>query len=366
MANELEVRRDTMTALESYRESFGAAAVDTTAWRAYCGRIAELVATTPAFRDADTASKLQICRRIAATNLWPGLGTDGEAYVVKYGSGAAYVVGPRGWVSLLYRAGAKRVTVACVHDGDTFDPGSLIPPTPPRLVPSADPKRSGKPFTHAVAFVEWADGTTDFAAVDRSEIDRVMKSSPAGDRGPWGKWPEKMAQKVALRVLARNVSRRIEMPDDARAALVHAVETDGDEVALVPDDDPTPDGGVTEDTRPPIPQDVPKRTRKTREKPGAAPGASADSSPQQTPPPVEPSVDGETRSPAPAPEESLEVRTAKSIADTVGKMGAEARTEWVNEFDYFPDADEILAAFARIGIDEVKKAARAFVDARKK
>jgi phage RecT family recombinase len=314
MANELDVRRVTMDALESYRASFGVAAQDTTEWDAFRWRIAELVATTPAFRDADTASKLQICRRIAATNLWPGLGTDGEAYVVKYGQGAAYVIGPRGWVSLLYRAGAKRVTVACVHKGDTFEPGSIIPPVAPKLIPSGDPGRSAQAFTHAIAFVEWSDGSTDFEVVDSAEIDRVKKSSPAGDKGPWGKWPEKMAHKVALRVLARNVSRRVEMPVNAKDAIAHAVEADRDAAELTPDDDPS---GVSAQAETPTVPDIPAKTTKTRkprtEKPVAAPEPTPDATGEQS------------------PDATLDDLVAKALASR--GSDAEAKREWETVYE---------------------------------
>ena len=380
MSNEnkqLPAAHRAVAALEVYRDSFGELAKDETRWATYAGRIAELIETVPAFSGADTASKLIICRQIAATNLWPGAGSDGEAYVVKYGSGAAYMVGPRGWITLLYRAGAAKVAAACVHDGDSFDPGSLIPPTPPRLVASGDPDRTSRPITHAVAYVKWADGTEDFFIADRAYLDRVKKVSPAGDKGPWGKWPDQMSQAKALRLLARNVSRRSEIPEDMRGQIAKAVETDADNAAEVLSVTPNAPAQISGPTEPPEAKGPRKRASKV--KPGEATlggdAGQGQTAPQQapsvTPAPREGSADrsesGGAASPGPTPPaaESVEARTARAMAKEIAALGTDARSAFIGEHGDCPDEPELLAWFIRIGFDAAKKAARAFVDARK-
>ncbi len=309
------------SAIQVYQESFGVQVADqaqTARFKSFCGKIAELVETNQAFSDADTASRLQIARRVWDTDLWPGM-TDGEAYIVSYGKKAQYMVGPRGWITMLYRAGAKSVLAECVHEGDTFDPGSLIPRTPPKLVPSRDQGRSATKFTHAIAYVEWADGTWDAAIADGAYLERVKKASPAGSNGPWGKWPERMAQAKALRLLARDVSRRTNVPESMRKAMVAAVEhdaADAEDAEVV---------GLTVNDEPPKPTEPPPVTTKAR-------GSRARKAVEKAPADAQDAPGAPDSTPAP----SEQPVTLEALVDAALKSRESenvAKAEWESAYD---------------------------------
>ena len=365
---------------DGQRESFGLVAQDKSKWDAFVYRVAELAMTNAAFRGCDAASQVQIARRISETGLWP---IDGgrAAYIVTYGQKAQYGVGPGGWIELLYRAGATLVTYAIVHEGDEFDRGTILPRRAPTLTPSSDPRRSTKPYQFAVAYVEWPDHAPDWAIADIGYLERVEKSSPAGKNGPWGKWPEQMAAAKALKLLAREVCLRPTVHTDVRrevqaADALDAIDAAEAELESVRVGAPAQ---IEPPKTDPTPPRKPRGEHKRKDKPGEAThggdAAQGQTAPQQapsvTPAPAEGSADrsesGGAASPGPKapPTESVEVRAARAMAKEIAALGTDARSAFIGEHGDCPDEPELLAWFSRIGFDAARKAARAFVDARK-
>ncbi|MCH8073580.1 MAG: recombinase RecT [Proteobacteria bacterium] len=70
-----------------------------------------------------------------------------------------------------------------------------------------------------VAAYAWArlrSGRLLIEVLGRADLDDIKRSSPAGERGPWGSWESQMARKSAVR---RLLVRRQHLWDRYRASL---------------------------------------------------------------------------------------------------------------------------------------------------
>lgn len=250
-------------------------------------------------RDADPLSVIEAVREAASLGLEP-TGVLGEAWILPYGRTARLSVGYRGLLKLIRRSRAVAfVDAQLVYMADVFDVQFGTDPRivhKPLMFGERDPDtkeltadRGGYRGAYA-----WAEivGTTHpliewMPTVDIEEVRKASPSVKAGRESPWDNWWGEMARKSPLRRLSKRLpldpiaeralavdeetddiaanlvtSQTKSVSSPARAAAVAAIEarrpaavTDpaGDDSGPAegestdPDDDPTPDGGLSDD-----------------------------------------------------------------------------------------------------------------------
>jgi recombination protein RecT len=127
-------------------------------------------------------------------------GPRGLVYLVPYKRRggqyeASLIVGYKGFVELLYRAGAKAVQWFLVREGDTFRIGSDARIGKTYEWIQADPNSSAR-VTGAVAQVITPNGGVVWEYLSRADIEKRATSTPF-----WQKWWDEMALKTVLRRL---------------------------------------------------------------------------------------------------------------------------------------------------------------------
>ncbi len=131
----------------------------------------------------------------------------------------------RGMVYLALESGhVESIEAHAVHERDTF---SVELGTDPRIVhrPSLDNDRG--PVVAAYAVAKLKAGGTVREVLGAADLAHIRDSSPAGDRGPWGSWPDRMAMKSAMRRLLKRLPAA-EIGTLARAQAAVAEIDDGE------------------------------------------------------------------------------------------------------------------------------------------
>lgn len=109
----------------------------------------------------------------------------------------------RGMVCLALESGhVASVEAHAVHERDEF---RVELGTDPRIVhrPSFDADRGR--VVAAYAFAVLKAGGTVREVLGEADLAKIRDASPAGDRGPWGSWPDRMAMKSAVRRLLKRL-----------------------------------------------------------------------------------------------------------------------------------------------------------------
>lgn len=163
--------------------------------------VLEAVSKTPALIECTPVSIVQAALEAAALGLEP-TGILGGAYLVPYKNHgtkeAKLIVGYRGYIDLIHRAGAvKSIEARVVYEGDAFDVEFGTTKRirhVPYFVRGTD--QGDRRFVYWIAEV---DGETIFDVLPMTTIEKARKASRAGDDGPWTNWYDEMAKKTAIR-----------------------------------------------------------------------------------------------------------------------------------------------------------------------
>jgi recombination protein RecT len=145
----------------------------------------------------------------ARLGMWPG--PEGHMYLVPYGRTCTPIVGYKGLIALMKRAGGvTRVEARLIHDADEF---AMMLGTDPRIdhLPA---KGDRGPVIGAYAVAWFVDGSVQFEHMSADEIESIRARSKAANSGPWVTDTGEMYRKTVVRRLAKYVS--------ADSALGHA------------------------------------------------------------------------------------------------------------------------------------------------
>lgn len=168
---------------------------------------------TPALGKCDPRTFVGAVIQLSQLGLEPG-GTLGHAYLIPFenrGKGTTdvqLIIGYRGMIDLARRSGQiATIHAEIVREGDVFE---CELGDSPRLkhIPMWD---EDKPMTHAYCSVVFKDGSKQFGAMSRSQIEKVRKQSRASSAGPWMTHFEEMAKKTVIRRLFKYLPVSIEL-----------------------------------------------------------------------------------------------------------------------------------------------------------
>lgn len=131
----------------------------------------------------------------------------------------------RGMVWLCLESGhVQSVEAHAVHERDEF---SVELGTEPRIVHRPSLQADRGPVVAAYAVAKLKAGGTVREVLGAADLAHIRDSSPAGDRGPWGAWPDRMAMKSAMRRLLKRLPAA-EIGTLARAQAAIAEIDDGE------------------------------------------------------------------------------------------------------------------------------------------
>lgn len=188
--------------------------------------VLQAVATTPALVDCTPSSIVLAALDAAQLGLEP-TGILGGAYMLPYKNRekrvieAKLIVGYRGYIDLIHRAGAvESIEARVVYEGDEFEvefgTQKKIRHVPYFLVGHEQGAR------RCVYWIAETAHETQFDVLPMAEIEKARKSSKSADRGPWIEWYDEMAKKTAIRravkILAISVyeaRRAVQLEDEA-------------------------------------------------------------------------------------------------------------------------------------------------------
>jgi recombinational DNA repair protein RecT len=132
----------------------------------------------------------------------------GLFYLVPYGNNCKPIIGYKGLIELVMRTGKfTNIEARTVHEQDHFS-YSFGLNTDLVHRPAWD-KRGN--LTHAYAIARPKKGEPFFDVMGLDEIERIRKSSKAGNNGPWINHYEEMAKKTVLRRMLKLVPSSIEV-----------------------------------------------------------------------------------------------------------------------------------------------------------
>lgn len=131
-------------------------------------------------------------------------GSLGSAYLVPYFNGriraleAVFIPGYRGLIDLLRRHCDAQVEARLVYSNDKF---RVTYGTTPMIEhePALDGEEADDAIVAAYSVFTWPDGRKSFEVMSRAEIEKVRKSSRAGEGGPWKQWYGEMCKKTVVR-----------------------------------------------------------------------------------------------------------------------------------------------------------------------
>lgn len=263
--------------------------------------VLQAVSTTPALLDCTPNSIVIAALEAAQLGLEP-TGILGGAYMLPYRNRdagtveAKLIVGYRGYIDLIHRAGAvKSIEARVVYTGDLFEveygTSKRIRHVPAFLVGQEPGDR------RCVYWIAEMPGETQFDVLSMAEIEKARKSSKSADRGPWISWYDEMAKKTAIRravkILAISVyeaRRAVQLEDEAEeqaAPITATVEQAGTSararaVALLDGDSGEDPAGqdVAGSERPPEEGTTDESSAGSDARSGR-PGASAEMTPEQ-------------------------------------------------------------------------------------
>ena len=188
--------------------------------------VLQAVSTTPTLLECTPNSIVIAALEAAQLGLEP-TGILGGAYMLPYRNRdagtteAKLIVGYRGYIDLIHRAGAvKSIEARVVYEGDLFEveygTAKRIRHVPYFLVGNDAGDR------RCVYWIAETANETQFDVLPMTEIEKARRSSKSKDRGPWIDWYDEMAKKTAIRravkILAISVyeaRRAVQLEDEA-------------------------------------------------------------------------------------------------------------------------------------------------------
>jgi recombination protein RecT len=167
----------------------------------------------PKLMECSTPSFIGAIMQCAQTGLEPGI--DGQAYLVPYKGECTFIIGYKGFVSLMYRnPKVKKVFANFVCENDQFEYSYGI-----------DEKFNHKPafqdrgdVIYYYAYVKLDGGESTYLVMSKPDvIAHARKYSPAYNRpgSPWQDDFDSMAMKTCLRQLERWIPKSVEFRDTA-------------------------------------------------------------------------------------------------------------------------------------------------------
>jgi recombination protein RecT len=134
-------------------------------------------------------------------------GPAGQAYLIPFKGAAQLVIGYKGFITLAHRSNkVRRFTPRVVRDGDTFE---IVYGTDQRLVHRPRLDATGKPIGY-YCVVELDNGGTDFEYLTLTQAEAHRDRYGLSKSGPWATNFDEMAQKTAIRKLAKRVPLSVE------------------------------------------------------------------------------------------------------------------------------------------------------------
>ena len=158
--------------------------------------------SAPALQNCDPETIMGALWFAAQLGLEVG-GPRAYTYLVPFGRQAQLIVGPKGWLELYYRAGARRADVFVVREGDDFHQWASASSGGRdfRWEPQ-DSDSERKPVGY-LAYVVLASGDVQF---EYMTVQQVLARRPGRAKdGPWESWPEEMGKKTVLKALSKTV-----------------------------------------------------------------------------------------------------------------------------------------------------------------
>lgn len=198
--------------------------------------VLQAVSTTPSLLECTPNSIVIAALEAAQLGLEP-TGILGGAYMLPYKNRdagvteAKLIVGYRGYIDLIHRAGAVRsIEARVVYTGDLFEveygTAKRIRHVPYFLVGKEQGDR------RCVYWIVEVPGETQFDVLPMSEIEKARKSSKSRDRGPWIDWYDEMAKKTAIRRAVKTLAvsvyearRAVQLEDEAEEMAVPVAAT---------------------------------------------------------------------------------------------------------------------------------------------
>jgi recombination protein RecT len=156
---------------------------------------------TPALAEADRQSLYLAINAAAQDGLLP----DGrEAALVTFGSKVQYMPMIAGILKKVRNSGElQTITAQTVHKKDEFS--FWVDETGEHLMHKPDMMGDRGEFVGVYALAKTKDGGTYLEVMSKDKVEKIRKVSRAGSGGPWKDWFEEMAEKSALRALAKRL-----------------------------------------------------------------------------------------------------------------------------------------------------------------
>lgn len=199
-------------------------------WEAFRNAAVVAVTDNPGILRCDQQSLFRSLRRLAAQGLVP----DGrEAAIVDFGGKAQAMPMVFGLIKTARNSGeVVSIWAEVVHEGEELH--LWIEDGERRFKHEYDPLRRSGEIVGAYAVAKLRDGTIEFEALGRAEIEKRRKVSRTqkGDQpsGVWLQWYAEMAKKTVLRALCKRLP--VSSEDMRRIALMAEINPD-DEPPLV-------------------------------------------------------------------------------------------------------------------------------------
>lgn len=163
-----------------------------------------VIVENPEIAECTTVSVLRSLSHGASSGL-PMDGRFSSLIVRKLKNGQKIVVFDltyRGMISVAMASGfVTDVQSFAVTENDEF---SVELGTEPKINHIPALLKGGKVIA-AYAFARLRSGRLVIEVLGRADLDKIKKSSPAGERGPWGQWESQMARKSAIRRLLKKL-----------------------------------------------------------------------------------------------------------------------------------------------------------------
>ena len=198
-------RTDLVAAIESNRKLLGSYLPPHVAESRFIALATRAVLDNADVMECTTNSVLRALGAAAASGL-PIDGKMSSLVVRRQKNGKPIAVWDpsyRGMVYLALESGhVQSVEAHAVHEGDHF---AVELGTDPRIThqPNLTRERGEVVAAYAVATLKTGGVVREVLGAD--DLKRIKATSPAGDRGPWGAWPDRMAMKSAMRRLLKRL-----------------------------------------------------------------------------------------------------------------------------------------------------------------
>lgn len=192
------------------------------------------VQSVPALLRCDVRTLASALLALAEVGLEPGR----DAYLIPRGDTVTVTIRWEGYVRAARASKQiKRIWGDVIRERDAYSVtgGSDVP----RVTHSYSLSEPRGEIIASYACAEWTDGVVETVVVDKDYLDRCRAASDSwrsqGERSVWGKWPDQMCKKVAIKRLCKG------LPLGSTDRLEGAVSLDSDDDGDSPEIEAEPD-----------------------------------------------------------------------------------------------------------------------------